>query len=644
MKAKIKTPLSDEKAAKVRRLVDTFRAANPQIANNQFIEFYAFALERVLIDDDRSYLDFIKTLKQIPVSIEEFLVSDEFIGATDLELWPEVRKAIVEVNRHWWKGLKHGAITQLLAGGATGTGKSEIAKITTAYSLYLLGCMRDPQKFWGIPTATSIMVPIFAAKPRVTKNILYLPLRAYIEQMPWFRNNMQFDKYIEAEMLFRDQNIRVVPVGADVDAVLGEALIGAIIDEINFMQVVENSRKIEARVGRSAKYDQAVDIFNKVTRRKSGRFTRSGPSIGVICAMSSTSHPGEFTEKREREVRDQALKYVYVYNKAQYMVKPSDLYSGETFQVCVHSDSAMTIELRDADELPPKFADVYDVPVEERDNFVRDPEGAVRDIIGRSLRSRNPLITRKAAIREAFELGVMGAVPQIVELSNVELEFDGMPKVVAGHYCRDPSRPRYVHIDLSYIDDRCGIGMVRFDGMADMQRATGEIERLPTFTVELAISIQPSPLHGLDLAEVRAWVSALRTDYGYPIKVVSYDGFQSLESRQQWKKHGMKTVLTSVDKTSEPYKAFREALYDGRAAIVSNDLLEEELNGLEYDKKRDKVDHPVTGTKDIADAVTGAYWVMLQRSHTWLTADDGGRIVSNGGRYSAPRMPSDGRK
>lgn len=935
------------RSRKIRRLIDGFRTYCDTFNNPDFVEAFIFALERVIEDDDHSYFKFIQTLKQPVVSIETFLDSDQFMGATDLTLWPEVRKAVIELNKDWWRGKKYGAKTELLAGGATGcvdkdtefltptgwvkiseydgqqiaqyrddgtaffmepneyvkapcegflnfknstfdqrltqghrvvyrsvkteklqektaqeiatlhngsglgwksgkfighyelggrgllmqdedirlmvavmadgsfykraghhpdycvfhvkkerkkkrlrellnncgikyndydrldgysdisfrapecnkdytgwweasnaqlmiiadeclhwdgtkdrgefytrdkstadfiqhvftatgrratinpcyrddgsvdyvvhvvkskawrlassskqdivpvksedgycycfktqtgmwvsrrsgkivvtgnTGKSEIAKVTTAFCMYILGCMNKPQQYWGIPSATAILIPILAAKPKVTKNVLYQPLRSYIELMPWFRNHMPFDKYMESEMVFHDQNIRVTPAGTDVDSILGEALPAAMLDEVNFMQIVENSRKIEAKVGRSAKYDQAHDIFNKVTRRKSGRFGELGPNVGVVCSMSSTSHPGEFTEVREAEVVRDDLAHVYVYNKAQYEVKPNDKYSGDIFHVCVHTDSAGTIELKERDEHLPKHADIYDVPIEEKDHFLRDPEGSVRDIIGRSLRSLNPFITRHQAITDAFDLGTMGDVPDIVEEMNVHLELEGMPKVIAGHYCKNPSRPRYVHIDLSHTDDRCGISMLRFDGMAEMTRQGGGIERLPTATVELAISIQPSITEGLDLAEVRMWVSKLKSQYGYPIKVVSYDGWGSLESRQQWKKRGMTTVLTSMDKTDEQYKALRDALYDGRIALPANGVLDDELRALEHDKKKGKVDHPSTCTKDIADAVGGAFWVMLQRSHTWRSADDGGRILHDGGRYSGERF------
>lgn len=628
------------RSQKIRRLIDNAHRLADRFDNPSFVEFFTFALERVVDHGDPNYLQFIQQLRQPPVDIETFIDSPDFMGATDLNLWPVVRQAVVDLNKYWWKGFEHGAKTELLCMGATGTGKSEIAKVTTGYHIHILGCMHKPQQYWGLPSATQILIPIFAAKPKVTKQVLYQPLRAYIAQMPWFQKNMRFDKYVESEMFFEEQNVRVVPVGADVDAILGEALPGAIIDEINFMQVVEQSKKAEAKTGRASRYDQAEHIFRNVTRRKTSRFTRPGPNVGVICTLSSTSHPNEFTEKRARTVSEKELSHVLIYNKSQYEAQrgsDKDRYCGEIFYVCIHGDAASTIELLDKGEPVPKDATVYEVPIELRKDFEEDPEGATRDIIGRSTRTLEPFITRASAVREAIDLWRQLDLPLIVDQYNVESYF-GLPDVNPDDYCRNPQYPRYVHIDLSHTNDRCGIAMIRFDGMAEMHRTNGDIERLPTGVVELAISIMPNTQEGIDIAEVRHWVSRLKTDYGYPIRVVSYDGWNSLESRQQWKKKGMKTVLTSVDKTSAPYKELRDAIYDGRIAMYPNELLEEELLQLEHDKKKDKIDHPVTGSKDIADAVCGAYYTMLHRASTWRGeySDRPGALGSD--RFQADRV------
>lgn len=643
MTTQVRRRRTQPKAATSRKyqlLIERYRKFCEKSANPGFIEAFIFAVERKLEHGDNRYFEFMQKLRHTPVDIETFLDSDDFMGATGLKLWPEVKKAIIAVNKYWWKGADHGAITEFLGAGATATGKSEIAKVTTAYHLHIIGCMREPQTYWNLPPATEISIPIFAAKPKVTKNVLYNPLRSYIEVMPWFRRNMRMDKYIEAEMWFPDQKVRVSPVGTDIDTILGGAIIASMIDEINFMQVVKNSRKAEVKAGRSGTYDQAEDIYTRVTRRKGGRFgDAGGPNVGVIATMSSTLYPQEFTERLMTRIKKENMKHIYVYDKAQFQVRPeyAQGLGDNYFHVCIHQNANGTIELRDKDEPIPKHTTVYKVPERERPLFLQDPEGSTRDIIGKSVRALAPFIGKITAIREAFELGEQVQMPQIVEQMNVRVSTDGMPKFVPGHYCRNPSRPRYIHIDLAASEDRCGIAMVRFDGMATVT-IKGQEERLPTCTVELAMSLEPDVSEQIELADVRTWVVKLKEDLGYPIRAVSYDGWQSLESRQMLRRKGIPTKLISLDKTSTPYKQFRDAMYGGRVAICANPILEEELVSLQFDAEKDKIDHLPTGSKDIADAVCGAFTLLMTRSSSWLSEDDGGRIMGTSTRYGGDRM------
>jgi hypothetical protein len=383
------------------------------------------------------------------------------------------------------------------------------------------------------------------------------------------------------------------------------------------MHVVQKSKRAEVSTGRAGIYDVAQQIYDAVTRRKKGRFLSKGPQIGVVCVSSSTRYKGDFTDKRKQHVVTHGEKGVYIYDKAQYEVWPEDRYSGERFRVHVANEAAMDIRVLEDEEQTPKAGTIFEVPVEYRDDFLKDPSGALRDIVGRSVNAINPFFRRRFKITEAVERGMEKGIESFLYKDNVVLSFDGMPAVRHGHYCKNPSKSRYVHIDLSNTGDRCGIVMVRYDGMREMHRHNGQTEFLPTATIEMAVSIEPDHGNDIDIAEVRAWVRTLKTVYGYPIKTVTYDGWSSLESRQAWKKQGMITGMVSVDRTSVPYKQFRDAFNDDRIDMYNQDVLVTELYDLEFDAEKDKVDHPVNGSKDVADAACGAYNTMLSRSETW---------------------------
>ena len=508
-----------------------------QILNSEMMQdFWAHALDQYRKGNE-DFLRFISHLEEVPVSIEEFLDGDQFLGATDLVLWPEVRKAIIEIWGGWWQGIEFGAHNEAILGGATGTGKTELAKVGTAYTLHIIGCMRDPQVFWGLPTTTSIVIPIQAAKPHVVKKVVYAPLRKMVESMPWFQTRMFPDRIIESEMYFPDKNVRVFMGGSTDDAILGEAVIAAITDEINFMVIVENSKKAATEGGRSGKFDQAENIYTALTARKKRSFASKGPMVGIVVVSSSTRYRGDFTDRRMKHVAEHDMREVYVYKKSQYQVKPQwieEVEAGNTFRIVISNEVVADSRILEDHDRLPEGAHIEEVPTVLLPEFQAKFFRALRDFCGVSDKAISPFIRKRSRIYECIDLYENQNEPKIVMKQAVSLARDGMPQIVAGHYCQDKTKPRYVHIDLAISGDSCGIGMVRYDGMVDIIRehdnGETEIERLPKATVELAIAISPDSTEEIDIATVRAWVKQLRTQYGYPIKIVTYDNYLSAES------------------------------------------------------------------------------------------------------------------
>ena len=593
--------------------------------NRMFAEMYATALERKVYTGDSHLFNFMKRLDHPPVSIEEFIDGEEYLGATDITLWPEVRRAVIDINKDWWKGPRRAeecSVHEALLCGSTASGKSEIAKITTLYHMHLLSCIDNPQALYGLPSTTSIVFVILAAKPHVTKKVLYTPRRKMVETIPYFQKHLKPDRLVESEMIFAEKNIRVVPGGADADTVLGEAIIGGILDEVNFMHIVLKSKKAEVSTGRAGVYDQAKSIHSTVTRRKKGRFISQGPLIGVVCTSSSTRYSGDFTDIRKKAVIANNETGVYVYDRPQYEVWPQDRYCGEKFRVLVGNDTVGQTRIMEPGEKERRGTRVLRIPIEYLADFQSDIYSALRDVCGISTSSLNPFFRRRFKIQEACIRGEEAGLRSFLEKDNVILGVDDMPMLLPGHYCTNPSKPRYVHIDLSINGDRCGLAMVRYDGLQKMIRSNGVEESLPKVSVELACSIEPDANNEIQFSEIRTWVKQLRDKYGYPIKAVTYDGTFSVESIQQWKKQGMKTGHLSVDRTSTPYKQLRDAVYDGRVEMFEQEILLSEMFNLEYDSIKDKIDHPVGQSKDVADAVCGAYSSLLLRRSSWRNVEE----------------------
>lgn len=623
------------------------RTRADEMGNRMFADMYYTAVERKVVYNDTVLFDFIAQFERTPVDIETFIDSTEFLGATDINIWPEVRQTLIELNRDWWTGIDrddggkgyNGATLM----GATGTAKTTISMVSTMYHAYLLSCLTNPQAVYGLPKNTSIVFAIMAAKPHVMKKVIYTPMRKYITQMPYFQKYMMPDKLIESEMYFVEKNIRIVPAGGDEDAILGEAIIGGIVDEINFMNVVLRSKKAEVTSGRAGLYDQAEQVHSTMVRRKRGRFTRPGPMIGIVFASSSTRYKGDFTDKRKALVDNGQLKSEYIYNRRQFDVVPKERFTTGTFRFMVGNDAQHDCRVLRDDEQAPEGAWVIEIPREYLDDFITKPYDAMRDVLGISNNALSPFIKTRHKIAECVEAGEAYGLKSFLLRDHVILGEHGMPRIEADHYCLNPSRPRYVHIDLSRNGDRCGIAMLRFDGMREVARKNGVKEILPVAVVEMACTITPDANNEIDVAEVRAFVRHLKDKYGYPIRAVTYDNVDSRESIQQWRKSGMRASQLSVDRGDTHYKQFRDALYDTRILLPDDKLLIDEILDLEYDEDKNKIDHPVHGSKDCADAVCGAYCSMLERKATWSAAmaDDMAHEASKRARFDdrfdAPR-------
>ncbi len=603
--------------------IDTVAA---DLKNQMFADMYREAMLRMVKGKDSSLFTFLSGLERMPVDIETFLDSPEFLGATDLNIWPEVRKAIIEINCNWWRGTDGGAYIEGLMMGATGTAKSTISMISIMYHTYLLSCIKNPQAVYGLPKQTSIVFAIMGAKPHVVNKVVYAPMRKFIEAMPYFQKYMPPSKLIDSEMYFEEKNIRIVKAGGDEDAILGEAIIGGMIDEINFMAVVLRSKKAEVTSGRAGMYDQAEQVHHRMTTRKKGRFQvpANMPMIGIVFPSSSTRYKGDFTDKRKAFVEKNGIRSTYVYNKRQFDVQPREKCapSGITCRLIIGNDVYHDTRILEDHETPPAGAWIVEVPIEYKDDFKSKPYDTLRDVLGISHNALSPFIKIRHKVYECVEEGKEMGLTSILVRDHVTLGEHGMPQVKQGTYCTNPSRPRYVHIDLSRNNDRCGIAMVQFQGLVEIGRSNGMKELLPVGVVEMACTITPDANNEIDIAEVRAFVQHLKRKYGYPIKAVTYDGFDSRESIQAWRKDGMKSAMVSVDRSSAPYKQMRDAMNDKRLILPDDDVLITEILELEFDEDKDKIDHPVMGTKDCSDAVCAAYTTMLERRSTWTAATD----------------------
>lgn len=577
------------------------------------------AANQLIEHENSMYFRALGLMNKMPVTIDEFIDSKEFIG-DQMGVWPTLRDDLRAYNPDVFAGEE--AVHETVDGGATGTGKTHKATITQLYQLYLLTCFKEPVLlFPNLSRNTPIVMMFQSVQDRITRRVIYEPFRKAFLAMPYTQRWVTHDKYRESTLKLDigQGGVEVAPALANLQSMVGQAIIGGIIDEVNFMSVVENSKNVAGPRGQGGLYDQAEIVYTNISRRRKGRFATSGISIGTISVLSSTRYKGDFLDRRQEQIRDYKEKHVVMRRRAQYEVQPDSQNCKEFFSLLVGSNDYGTTILKPGAKAGldyPEGATVLQVPEKYRTDFQRDPEGALRDVCGIATDVIAPFITQRHKIVESVMRGKeVGLVP-MVHKQNVELSYDGLPVIDEDKLPADRDTPRYVHIDLSRTGDATGIAMSKVAGFMNIITAPNMVESLPYVQVELACSIKPTQASPIDASAIRAWVLALKQVYKLNIRRVTYDGYDSRESVIMLRKAGIQSGMVSMDTSTEPYEVVRDCLYQDRLDMVDNDILRLELSNLEMHEDSGKVDHPPKGSKDISDAVAGSvYSAVTDRSN-----------------------------
>jgi hypothetical protein len=574
-------------------------------------EIFKHATEQLVEHDNAVPYEMLGWMNKTPVTIDEFMDSPEFLGDL-MELWPALREDLRGMNPDVFVGAE--AVHEVLMGGATGTGKTFTSQVTQMYQLYLFTCFNQVQRMFHLAVKTPIVFMLQSVSPTITKRVIYEPLRETFVSMPYTSKHVNYDMYNKGTLKI-EGGLVVSPSAASLQAIVGQSIPSGVLDEVNFMQLIEESKKVAGPSGMGGRFDQAEVAYTNLSRRRKRSFLTKGYSLGVLCVLSSTRYNGDFLDRRIEEVKTFDEKNILTIRHKQYEVAPPERYSGETFTYMVTEGDIAGRVIEEGEVAGVNFpanARLEQVPIELRTDFLRDPEASQRDYMGIATDAISPFIKKRQKINDALFRGTERSIPPLLESDQVLLATDGMPTFLPENFPKIrqlKNKSRWVHVDLSRTKDKCGIAMVRLDGFqnAPMSDQDSASEVMPMFTVEFAVGIKPSQVAPIEVAVVRGWVMRLVREYELNIEGVSFDGFDSRETIQALRASNVWSDLISVDTTTKPYDGLRDALYEDRITFQPDlELLATELRTVEYYATKNKIDHPPRGTKDVADAVAGA--------------------------------------
>lgn len=532
-----------------------------------------------------------------PVGPLEFLESKRYLALKE-ELYPEVGKEFAIMNS--------GDYVEVVLTGAIGTAKTTLALWTTAYQVYLLACLRNPQQTFGIDRSSEILFVFQSLNATLAKQLNYDRFRALIQTSPFFTEWFPYNPKINTECQFPNRII-VRPVSGQESAAIGQNVFGGLMDEVNFMEVTEHSAKSVD----GGEYNQAIALYNSLSRRRKSRFQRSGKKLpGVFCLVSSKRYPGQFTDQKTIEA--QSDKTIYIYDKTTWDVLPADRFEGcEWFDVFIGDLSRKPRVLEKGDHMDREKNKhlIVSVPDMYRTEFKSDLLNALRDIAGVSTLAQHPFIMDNDAISEGF-----GQVKSVLTKDVVDFQ-EAKVGVMKNNFLH-PNEPRFVHIDLSMTGDATGIACGFVDRFVKVKAGDDTFEVLPNIVFDFMLRVVPPKGGEINYQKIRDMLYLLQ-DQGLNLKWVSCDSFQSTDMMQLLRRKGLTTGMVSIDKDIEPYSFLKTAFYQRRIDCPAHEFVQKEIASLEIDQKKGKVDHPDDGSKDVADAMAGVIFGLTMRREVW---------------------------
>ena len=574
------------------------------------------------------------------VPIDKFMTS-YYLGPDAQNIydyWRDVLKDMFNPNR-----TMEDNITSVVLSGSIGTGKSTVAEIMLIRKLYELSCYKNINSMFGLMSTARILFLYFSINKDTAEATGFGSIRAWIDSSPYFNRYFPRSKRINSLLVF-PEGITIAYGSRSSDAI-GRNLICSIMDEANFINSNGDNK--------TGNIERAMEMYAGMVNRSNSRFIiEGGKNYSLNILVSSSTHESSATERQIALSKDDP--HALIAAPSQWEVKP-DKFSKEYFyvlkgtnylepQIIESTDDINNFRLsegikkekyvdnlsdfesieKEILKLPPHHQERFlKVPIDLKRGFEVNIIRSLQDIGGVSTGVQGKLFTSPAVYDECIDNRFHH--PFIHQ----ELTVSTGDTVEIRDYIRDdfrlrhPERKRYIHIDQSTTTDSTGIASVFIEDL-EVDEETGL--KKPVIGVDFVLRINPpKPPKKIAIYKIRNFVVFLAKRIGMDIGRVTYDIFNSEESRQILEEMGFNVGYRSVDKTDKAYLDLVEIMYEGRLKMYNYEILRHELFNLIHYRDKRKVDHPATvnnstykgkgsniGSKDVSDALAGSIANLLE--------------------------------
>jgi len=406
------------------------------------------------------FKDFDRLLKQEeleeePVSIQTFVQDKKYLGL------PPLSQIQLEIVRHSTQIFKESTLHKLMGeeeGSAyyqkytdnevicmlgKGSGKDHCARISIAYTAYLMHCLRDPLNYYGKATGVYIDLLNLAVNAQQAQRVFFEPLKNLLLSSPFF-NEVGFEPRV-SEIFFFSRPVRCFSGHSESEGWEGYEVMTVILDEIAAF-------KTDAELkGETRSKGSASAIYNMSKLSVMSRF----PEVGKVILLSFPRYKGDFIETRFTDANEKNEPKTWTIKAATWEVNPTiERHQLESEYIRNPIEARMRFECE-----PPNMIDAY----------FRDPD----------------------LVRKAFHYA-----------DDPVSEEDGTFKP---WFNNKDGKTRFIHVDLALKRDRAALCMVSSTGFKEIQTSMG-VENLPVVNVDLVYSWEASVGNEINFAAVRQMI------------------------------------------------------------------------------------------------------------------------------------------
>lgn len=534
-----------------------------------------------------------------PASIIEFL-GERYLNIED-KIRPGLRAMLVDIFGKTTGGDKASQYEEAMMTGAIGIGKTTFSSIALPYMAHWVLCLRDPQDYFNLLPGSRIAFVQMSTSEKQVLEVVFGDIIARIDYADWFSKYPR-DRKISKLIKF-PKDIWILPGDSSDTTFEGYNILGAIIDEMDSHKVT--TEKDYAEMG-----------FDTIQSRISSRFVdpKTQGHKGLLICIGQMKKTGGFAYR----------KYTEMLNNPRACVVRMTIWESLGWSKFLDEKgkrASFWYDPKRREILPASVIDVLEttshlieVPLAYKSSFVSNPQKALKDLAGIPPTVEDPFISLVDRVESAVTRWIehhQGSDSPVTQETN-------RSKFKEWFRSNGDPRKRVVHLDIatSGDGDAAGIAMGHVDRMIEV-----EGERKPYIVIDFVMRLKAPGGSQIEIAVLRRIIYQLKDDFGFRIKKITMDGFQSTDTMQQLRKRRFEVDYLSVDKSTQPYEDLRDAIYEERiewppyltfvhhgdlkaVQIVNQELLELQDNGK-------KIDHPPKGSKDCTDAVAGVVTELM---------------------------------